>query len=217
MTTADPEPSPSDSTERGTLEGGSSRQRRRLRDVSKATIATATAMVALTAAAVGLIFDLWPGLSPEPGTHRGAELSVLAVERNVSYGEWLRRSSGTEQIYKTRLRQQLRGAESDAGLRIPGELAYVKVSIFGFKHGSVTLRPSVYYASSQERKPLGGQLEQGGQSLVHLNAPIDEFVAEIWIPPVRGAGRYFVRIEARDTSGTLLAVADSSPFLGLSP
>ncbi len=191
--------------------------RRRLGDLSKETIATATAAVALVAASVGLLFDLWPTLKPDPGTHIGAEMSVSAVERNVTYGAWLRRSSGTEQNYQARLAQYLHEAESDRGLRIRGELAYVKVRVWGFKRRSVTLHWSVYNARTQQRTSLEGTIEQGQQSGVRLDAPTDEFVAEMWIPPARGKSSYFVRIEAREADGTLLAIADSSPFVGLAP
>ena len=58
------------------------RSRRRF---SKALTLTAlTAVIALLSGGIGLVFDLWPGLRPDPHTDRSSEAKILAVDRYVS-------------------------------------------------------------------------------------------------------------------------------------
>ena len=190
--------------------------RDRLAALPKTTVVAATAVIALIAAVVGLVFDLWPELKPDPRTQVGADLAVIAVERNVTLGEWLERSSGSAEEFARRRADYLDDGGSEAGLRIPGELAFVKVSVRGFKRRGISVRWAVYDAATQERVAgLAGRPEGREATEVDLEAPTDEFVAELWLGPVPGPRRYFVRVEAREGGGTLLAVADSDPFRGL--
>jgi hypothetical protein len=178
----------------------------------KSGVVGATAAVALVAAVAGLVFDLRPDLRPDPRADLGAELDVLAVERGVTYGDWLRRRSGSHEQFLRQRAEYLREGGNAAGLKIPGELAYVKVAVRGFKERRVRLRWAIYDAKSARRVLRRAGVED---TRVALQAPLDEFVSELWLGPITGPGRYFVRVEARQDDGTLLAIADSKAFRGL--
>ena len=177
-------------------------------------VAGLTALVALVVALAGLVFDFVPSLRPDPRTQSGADLAVVAVERNVTLGEWMRRTSASPEAYARRRAAYMREGGSAAGLRLPGELAYVDVAVRGFKRRGVVLSWALYDARTQERTGAEGSTAHQATQ-VRLGAPTDEFVAELWIEPRFDARRYFVRTEAREPDGTLLAVADSEPFRGL--
>jgi hypothetical protein len=184
------------------------------RRLGTAGFAAITAVVALVSGVVALTFDLWPSLRPDPRTDVGATASVLAVERNVKLGEWMRRVSQTDADLRRRQRKYFASGGSRDGLLIPGQLAYVRASVRGFKRRDVTLRWSIYDARTKERE-REDSWDRANRSGLALGAPRDESVAEIWLQPVVGARTYFVRIEIRDDDGVLLAIADSKPFRGL--
>jgi hypothetical protein len=177
-------------------------------------VALITAAVALVSSVVALTFELWPSLRPDPRSELGATASVLAVERNVTLGEWMQRVSRTDADLRRRRKSYIASGGSRGGLLIPGQLAYVRTSVRGFKRRDVTLRWSIYDARTQERR-REDSWDRANRSGLALGAPRDESVAEIWLPAVVGARKYFVRIEVRDGDGALLAIADSEPFRGL--
>ena len=186
--------------------------RRRLGAVGVAVI---TSAVALGSSVVALTFELWPSLRPDPRSDVGATASVLAVERNVTLGEWMRRVSQTHDDLLRRRKEYIESGGSQGGLLIPGQLAYVRTSVRGFKRRDVTVRWSIYDARTQERGQEDSW-DRANRSGLALGAPRDESVSEIWLQPVVGARRqYFVRIEIRDEDGVLLTIADSKPFRGL--
>lgn len=183
----------------------------------KAGVALATGLVALVAAVAGLVFDFWPSLRPDPRSELGADIVVLAVERKVSVREWMRRAAGTSEEYQRRRDEALPETESPEGLSIRGFVAYAEVSVRGFKRRTVVLQYAIYDRLSQTRV-WTSRAEQGQNSVISLDAPRDEFVAELWVQPVQPPRRsYFLRVEVREPDGgALLAMADSRPFRGLS-
>jgi len=193
---------------------GNGRGLARAGGLTKGAIVGGTAVAALVAALVGLAFDLWPTLRPDPRTQLGADVRVRAIERNVSLGEFMRRKLGSEGAYR-RWRARFVRENGAAGLAFQGEMVYVWLSVRGYKGRDVTLNWSVYDARTKARVRAPVETERR-QSLASLEAPTDEFVAEQWIEPVYAPSRYFVRIEIRD-GATLLAIADSEPFEGLRP
>ncbi len=184
----------------------------RARALTRGVVVATTAGVALLAALLGLAFDLWPTLRPDPRTELSADVRVLAIERKVSLDEFMRRTSGSQAAYRRQRAAYVRENGSAAGLAFHGELAYVQLAVRGFKGRDVTVKWSVYDARSKTRVRAAPESERL-RALASLDAPSDQFVAELWIEPVY-AGRYFVRIEVRD-GRTLLAIADSTPFTGL--
>jgi hypothetical protein len=177
------------------------------------TVAAATAVVALATALLGLVFDLWPSLKPDPRTEVGADTAVLAVDRYVSRGEYLKRRFVAPADYARARRAEIAAAGGAGGLKIRGELAYVRVDLHGFKGRRVLLLYSIYDATSHSR--IG---EAKAESRWTGDSPDDRFIAEVWLHPVvHVKRRYLVRVEVRDPRGVLLSVADSAPFAGLDP
>jgi hypothetical protein len=109
--------------------------------------------------------------------------------------------------------------ERKAGtLDVVGELIYVEAEVKGFKRDSVTLRWSAYNAANAKRVKLGDLGSDLLGSKRELQAPTDRSVQVFWLSPLLDRSRkYFVRVQAEDSSRVILAVADSRPFRGLRP
>jgi hypothetical protein len=171
----------------------------------------ASALILFASGVTALAFTLWPSLTPDPRSELGARATVLAVERNITVKEWLHRASSSEEDFAKRLATWEKRSGSTA---IHGELAYVRLSVRGFKRRDVRFRWSIYKQSNQERREQGGA-EVIPDSVVRLEAPVDDVVMEQWMGPVPGPELYFARFEVRTPEGALLDVADSKPFRGL--
>ena len=175
-------------------------------------LAGGTAAIALISALVALGFSLKPDWKPDPRDAIGAHATVLAVERKVTVANWLRRISPPGEL-KARRREWI---EQSGTTAIAGELAYVRLSVRGFKRRKVDLRWAVYEQRTQRRLRGAGAGSQANRSTtVVLEAPTDELVVEQWLLPVDAPDEYFVRFEVRSPQGTLLDVADSEPFKGI--
>jgi hypothetical protein len=187
------------------------------------TVALFASVIALVTAAVGLVFDLWPELRPDPRTTRAADVSVLAVERAVPVGDWLRRDASRSE-YGDRRKEYLSRAFAGLGeptraevreaLAVPGQLFYVKMRIEGFKRRSLRLRWSMYRVSGKRRLATEGLKDATGAELVG-EAPSDTSVALVWTPAAVARGSLFARFELIDSGGTVLGIADSERFRGL--
>jgi hypothetical protein len=207
--------------EREPLAEPSPRSRRRL---GTAGVALFTALLALASGTIGLVFDLWPELRPDPRTTRAAEVSVVAVERAVPFDDWLHRVAPSSKVYAARRRSYLRRAfakmptpspaEVRQALGVKGQLIYVRTHIDGFKRRSLRLRWSMYRVAGQRRLATQGLANATGASVVGA-APSDTSVALIWTPSVVVRGALFARFEVVDDAGAVLAVADSQHFPGL--
>jgi hypothetical protein len=187
-------------------------------------VALLTALLALASGVVGLVFDLWPELRPDPRTTRAAEVAVVAVERAVPIDDWLHRVSPTRQAYAARRRAHLRNAfagmptptraEVKSALGVKGQLVYVRTHIEGFKRRSLRLRWSMYRAAGERRLANLGLANATGASVVG-EAPSDTSVVLVWTPAVPVRDTLFVRFELVDPAGTVLAVGDSRRFKSL--
>jgi hypothetical protein len=181
--------------------------------LSRVSLTAITAAVALVTAAVGLIFDLWPSLRPDPRSEFQAEVRVVTVDRGVSYRAFLARTLIGD------FDRALREAKA-AGVFLddPGSLVYVETTLRGFKRRTTKLRWSVYDAATRRRVALPdlsdvfGAVESG-------EAPADRSVQRLWIYPLPERRKlYFVRIELyTDNEETLLALDDSEPIPGVPP
>jgi hypothetical protein len=187
-------------------EGG--RKSRRLGAFAWTAIVAATA---LGSSLVALVFELWPGLKPDPRTKLGADVSVFAVDPRVSYGAFLQRLSFSDADLRSRISAACGTPKPCGRLNLPGEEAYVQTTVEGFKRRSVALRLSLYNAASQTRVAGASDVDVAKERLA---APSDQSVIPVWIvcPPKRG-GRYFIRVELYHSGDhVLLAVADSRRF-----
>ena len=168
------------------------------------------AAVAFASSAVALVFTLLPGLKPDPREQLGADISVVAVDPNVTYREWITtRSSFSESEAEKRLQQAT--AQTPGLLRVRGEVAYVRMQVKGFKRRSVAMRASMYEGWSHVRVEGASNIQVGTQQ---LDAPSDQAVVPIWLPcPPESGKKYFVRIELYHRGDdVLLAMADSKPL-----
>jgi hypothetical protein len=166
--------------------------------------------LAFASSTVALIFTVWPGLKPDPREALGADLSVFAVDPNVTYREWITTrssfsdSEATERLEKARL-------QTPGLLRIRGEVVYVRMRVQGFKRRSVAMRASIYEASSRVRVQGVSNIEVASQQ---LGAPTDQTVVPVWLPcPPNPAKKYYARVELYHRGDeVLLAVSDSEGF-----
>jgi hypothetical protein len=196
----------------------------RPRRVGTAAIALTTAVVALVSSGIGLVFDLFPDLRPDPRTTRAATLRVATMERGVTVGDWLQRISSSPKDLRRRRDEVLRGVGLKAGdplsraardqLKAPGSVFFVDTTIQGLKRSSVTLRWSVYDARTRGRTTRRN-LHDVPALGIRLETPADRSVVQVWTPYVTRRGPWFLRFELRTGDGTSLAVADSRRFHGL--
>jgi len=171
--------------------------------------------VALVSALVALAFQIWPWLRPDPRESLSADITILAVDRNVTLLEYLRQTTFSASEFAARRKEymnqaQLTPATSSALFAIRGHVIYVASTIEGYKRRSVVLRWSMYQSSGRR---LRSESFSGVQaSRVRLDAPTDRFVDEIWFPRPPRSGRYFVRVALYDRNNVLLDIADSARF-----
>ncbi len=163
------------------------------------SVVAGTALVALVASVVGLMFQLAPYLRPDPRDRVGADVAVFALEPGVKLGDWIKRGFPPE-------RQEVlakRYHDKEAG----GELLYVRIAVDGHKHRDVTLRYDVYHWSDGTRIPPE---DIDGPTLdpVGLSSPNERSVQLLWIPSFRGERDIFIRVQLWDDHG-MLAVEDS--------
>lgn len=175
------------------------------------------ALVALASSAIALAFTLFPRLAPDPGTTYRAKVAVFAIEPGVTFGAYLHRIAFSRSRYRERRDELLQGEPRSsvaAALRLPGDLAYVASTVEGFKHGSVSLRWSLYEARSG-RRVHGESFADVPAARLDLDAPTDRTMQLVWIPsPPPGRGPYFVRVGLYDQNDTPLDIADSRCFYG---
>lgn len=164
------------------------------------------ALLAAVISGTSLTFELAPSLKPDPKEKVGADLAVLALDKNVNYSDYNLRPG--------------RHIDADARPDHPGNVFYLRALIEGFKRESVRLKWFTYEPNG-ERRP-GSRTEASEQSLFEPDAPINTQVAQIW---VREPGRfdqyeewdsddgdgYFVRFELY-SGDVLLAFKDSPRF-----
>jgi hypothetical protein len=171
----------------------SRRSRTRLRRV----VGGFTALVALLATVIGLLFATWPGLKP---TARVATLRLVTSDSNVGFSQYLQR-----------LNESARGFSTSELQRV-GNLYTLAVQITGQKGKRLAVRWSVVHATS------GDEVSSSGRAPAFSIAPqADNLTAQvsIWVPLPDSAGRYFVQVELEEdgtSAGRLLARVRSAPF-----
>jgi hypothetical protein len=182
---------------------------RRVRMSVTALVALVGALLAAAISGTTLAFTLLPGLKPDPKEKVGADLAVLALDKNVDYGEYRERPGRKIDV------------EANPRKHHPGNVFYLRAHIEGFKRGSLRLQWFTYNPDG-ERRPRSG-IEAGEKTVFEPDAPINTQVAQIW---VREPGSfdldgewdsdandfpYFVRFELY-SDDVLLAFRDSPKF-----
>jgi hypothetical protein len=174
-----------------------------------ALVALVSALLAAAISGTTLAFTLVPGLKPDPKEKVGADLAVLALDKNVDYGEYLDRPGRKIDV------------EAKPRDDHPGNVFYLRAHIEGFKRGSVRLKWFTYNPNG-ERRPRSRR-EASEQTIFEPDAPINTQVAQIWVREPGGFDQYgewdsdandfpyFVRFELY-SEDVLLALQDSPKF-----
>jgi hypothetical protein len=163
------------------------------------------AMLAAIISGTNLTFELWPGLKPDPKEKVGADLAVLAIDKNVEYDDYGHRPG-------RRVPVSAKGED-------PGNVFYLQARIEGFKRQTLHLKWFTYLPNGERR--TGTEEEAAVERVFEPEAPINTQVAQIWVREpgglIRGtwesqAGKgYFVRFELY-RGDVLLAYKDSPRF-----
>jgi hypothetical protein len=157
------------------------------------------AIVAVTAASqvvVPLAFSLFPSFIPDPASRVSAQLRVLAVDSNVTYGDYLRDIGA----------KPPRGAQGT--LRAVGATAYVSVRVQGRKHRHLDLFYSVYNARTRVRYR---QPPRARASYFRADTPNDRWISPTRVPRPGAFDRVFARLQLYDR-GAMLAFADTPVY-----
>lgn len=182
----------------------------RLRRVSGVAWAVATALVALVASLVPLVFQLVPAWKPDPRDKVSADISVIAVEPHASLRTWLSRQYPGD----AGARERILGHKGvvPGELAFPGEVVYVRMEVSGSKGRAVRLRARLYRARQQQPLviPSGSEQNFGGRAAaVRIDAPSRSSVQLLFIDDLSQTPLpIFVRVELFNDDG-ILAVADS--------
>lgn len=170
------------------------------------TITLIGAVLAAVISATTLVFNLWPGLKPDPKEKVGAALSTVAFDKNVTLEQYLRREGAAT---KADMRGELQPGEK---LGDHGNVFYVQAEIEGFKRSSLHLSWFTYNADNRNRC-LETNLRSSApaETIFNPQAPINTQVAEVWVPTPDFKGHFFVRFELY-TGRVLLNFTDSHSY-----
>jgi hypothetical protein len=174
-------------------------RRERVRAAFSRTHVVIAAVAGLISVGVSLLFQLAPGLKPDPRDSVGADVAIVAVEPGVTVRDWIDRGFAGEQ--HAALVRDFRDQ-----LDFPGELIYVRVAVDGHKHKDVELRYAVYRANSHRRLPDGGTFSP--YSRIRIDAPSQRSIQFLFVPDLSFEPDLFIRAELRSRDG-VLAVGDS--------
>ena len=179
-----------------------------IRGVGLGAWAILVAALAFASSLTSLVFTLVPDLKPDPRDSVLAQLTVYAVDPDVTLRDYLTAAEGSGMRLPSNLslatRAQLNG--------FVGDVVYVRTLVDGFKHRHVRLIWRIYDARTQHVIPTldTANLPPPLRNLsdVNLDTPSTSTVQLLWISSLDGDEPTFVRIVMYD--GTrILAIADS--------
>ena len=184
-------------------EAGDAAARAGKRDVARSwrqriTITALIAVVALLTGSVDLVYRLWPSLRKDPGNEHAAEIEVLAMDKNVSYGSYMRRPGAT-------------AADQPIAAKTNGNVVYLQMQMHGFKGSRARLRWYTYNADNGVRLPRPFSTGHDFRA----KAPSNKSISVEWVPLPNAAASlktYRIRFELYDADDVLLAFADSNSF-----
>jgi hypothetical protein len=171
----------------------------RIRSALSRTHVVIAAVAGLVSVGVSLLFQLAPGLKPDPRDNVGADVAVVAVEPGVRVRDWIERG------FRGDTRNEMMRRFGDQ-LEFGGELIYVRVAVDGHKHEDVGLRYTLYSARTHRRLPDAINFEP--YSRIPIDAPSERSVQMLFVPELKWEPDLFIRAELTDEDG-VLAVADS--------
>lgn len=168
-----------------------------------------TAILALVAGVVSLLFQLWPSWKPDPRERVGADLEVFAVEPEVKRIDWLREAYSKDLAAQTkRVFGELEPSRTERELK--GTVVYVRAGVDGYKHRAIAIRARLYDADTQLRAPTPFSPAYAETSSVAIDSPNRRSVQLLFVPDLTDEPPAFVRVELIDSkSGAILAIDDS--------
>jgi hypothetical protein len=155
------------------------------------------ALVALVASATTLAYQVFPDLRADPQAQLRGGLRTVAVDRDVSYRDYLTRIGES--------RDDLLPSQLD----VTGNLFSVEAETEGLKRERSELRWYFYDASTGKRMPDQPANPSGWTT--RQGTPSDRLIYAVWAPIPTDEGRYRLRFELR-AKGVLLAIRNSPPF-----
>lgn len=167
--------------------------------LKRITLTALIAVVALIAGGVNLVYELWPGLKSDPGLQHSAQIAVLAMDKNVTYGAYRLRPGATP------------NPKPEPELSTDGNIFYIQMEMDGFKGKRAKLRWFTYDANNGDR--LKFPFSSG--HTFKAKAPTHKSISQEWVQlpePARHLKTYKIRFELYDSSDLLLAFADTQTF-----
>ena len=145
------------------------------------------ALIACIAAATNVAFDYFPDLRPDPQIQLNAALRAVAMEPDVTFGDYLQRTGRTP-------------SEDDqlAQLLTTGHLFYVEAQTQGLKDEPSQLRWHLYNVKSGKRLANDEPTDGAGWK-TRSGTPSDRLIYLVWEQIPTQKGRYKLRFELRQS------------------
>jgi hypothetical protein len=144
------------------------------------------AVASAVGAVLGIVFVLLPGLKPEPPpAAKSAALTKIALERDVSYSQYLQRVNLPP------------GDTDEARLARRGVFVQFNVEIVGYKGKELPLRWSLYDAQT------GEQVRASESVTLEAEATSDSASWHFWSPLPRGRGPFYFLLQLFDEGGVV--------------
>jgi hypothetical protein len=166
-----------------------------------ALVTLAGAVIAAALSFTTFLFTIFPEWRPDPRERSDASITVLALDRNVSHGEYFRRVDRKVTCTVAQLSRD-------------GNVVYLQVDAAGFKSSSIELRWFTYNAGNGRRLRNDDLRSSDDETTVfEPRAPINRQVAAVWVPTALPDAdtSYFIRFELY-SKDVLRAFVDTTPF-----
>jgi hypothetical protein len=147
------------------------------------------ALLAAVASTAGILYQIWPE------HHFRATMTVLSVEKNVSYAAYLDRLN-------------VKSGEQRGHANQGGNVFYLRAQIEDVDRSSLSLVSYVFTTPSDKRIL---RWEQQSPPIFSPGTSISRQIGRAWVPFPRASGRYYVRFELYGDEA-LLAYTNSPVF-----
>ncbi len=161
------------------------------------TVALVSAIILAITGGANLVYLLWPGTKPDPpAVKRVATVETIAFDRNVTRAQFFQRTGN----------EPASGDDSEAN----GNVFYIRAQIEGYKESTLRLKWFTYRADDNVRLQ-GLRSNERLEGVFEPSAPINQQIAQVWVPTPAREGEYFVRFELYARK-VLLAIVDTEKF-----
>jgi hypothetical protein len=177
-------------------------RRRTLGGLLKSSHLIIAAVAGLASVLVSLLFQFAPSLKPDPGDNVGADVQVVAIEPDVTVGQWIARA------FNGQAEQDMRAKYGQEQLVFRGSVLLVHLSVDGHKHRDVSLTYRIFRRSTQRDVTSSLTTSFAPPAKIGIDAPSERSVQLMFLPDLSDEDDLFLRVELSDADG-LLAVATS--------